>query len=132
MIGIRWILRSLCSLRMTQSGGFVTLNKVKNPFGNSLIMQQNTCPKPGSLSLSVHALDFLDRNQSFSFSSFDLVTAPETDSSIGDTFFIDNSLAILLVMPGRLQSVRYPTVRRPILGTNITKANRSTDSYRWH
>jgi hypothetical protein len=37
MIGIRWILRSLCSLRMTQSGGFVILNKVKNPFGNSLI-----------------------------------------------------------------------------------------------
>jgi hypothetical protein len=32
MIGIRWILRSLCSLRMTQSGGFVIVNEVKNPF----------------------------------------------------------------------------------------------------
>jgi hypothetical protein len=45
MIGIRWILRSLCSLRMTQSGGFVILNKVKNPFGNSLIKQKYYNPQ---------------------------------------------------------------------------------------
>jgi len=41
MIGKRWILRSLHPLRMTQFSGFVILNEVKNPFGNTLIIYES-------------------------------------------------------------------------------------------